>query len=608
MSPCVPAVGVALRKRVTLMGWVGFLLLMLLLAGCSSWPSVGAAPASPLPPTLTLTVAPTPTPTLIPSPTPSPTPALTPTPAPTISLGFLVGEAPTLTPTPALFLPTENVSLGLPSHATLPGRVIPEPFGVNIHFTRPDPGEMELLAGGGFRFVRMDLFWHTVEREIPGRYDFSAYDHLVEVMTARNIRLVFILDYGNDLYGGGNAHHFDAGRAAFARFAAAAARRYRGKGIVWEIWNEPNLEKYWHGPPDPVYYNKFASEVITAIRRVDPTALIIGPATAGFPWEYLETLAALGLFNKLDAVSVHPYRFNEPESAWEDYARLRGILDRVSPERKIPIIAGEWGYSTVEGGPTELEQAQYVARQALAHLAYDVDLSIWYDWRNDGDDPREIEFNFGLVRHDLSPKPAYHAMRVLVETLRGYGFQRRLPLNGPAEFGLLFRNEAQVALALWTNGTPRAVTLPVVCEAVTVVEMDGKRKSVPVAEGLLTLRLERAPQYVLLCDAETHLRQAVWRPVDSIHVLQSDGVGRVLVEVENPFPAALQGELEVRVNDTTLGRTWVQVRPGTAEKFSIPVALPLAQADVIPAVVEFITPDNLPLQSAALWLHIPGAK
>ncbi len=56
-----------------------------------------------------------------------------------------------------------------------------------------------------------------------------------------NIRIVFILDYGNDLYGGGNAHHFDAGRAAFARFAAAAARHYRGKGIIWEIWNEPNL-------------------------------------------------------------------------------------------------------------------------------------------------------------------------------------------------------------------------------------------------------------------------------------------------------------------------------------------------------------------------------
>jgi len=589
--------------------WLGFVALALVLAGCGMSSASTAPELSPSP-----TIMPSPTLTATPAPTATPAATLTPfptlTPVPTVSLGFLVGEV--VTPTATIALPatdaTTQAPLGLPSHATLPGRVIPEPFGVNIHFTQPDPGEANLLAAAGFRFVRMDLFWHTIEREIPGRYDFSAYDTLVEVMAARNIRIVFILDYGNDLYGGGNAHHFDEGRAAFARFAAAAARHYRGKGIVWEIWNEPNLEHFWHGPPDPAYYNRVASEVIAAIRRVDPTALIIGPATAGFPWDYLQTLADLGLFNKLDAVSVHPYRFNEPESAWEDYARLRGILDRASPDRKIPIIAGEWGYSTVEGGPTEQEQAQYVARQALAHLAYDVDLSIWYDWRNDGEDPYNMEFNFGLVRRDLSPKAAYAAVKVLVETLRGYAFQRRIPLDGPTDFGLLFRNGERAALALWTNATPRTVSLPVPCTEVTVIEMSGKRSAVPVSEGQLTLRLDRAPRYVLLCDSETTLRLAVWRPLDSIHVLQSDGVGRVLVEVDNPFPSALQGELEVRANGKVVGQTWVQVRSGTSEKFSIPVELPGAQGQVVAASVEFITPDLLPLQSAAIWLHIPRDK
>lgn len=574
-------------------------ILALLVTSCGFSPAAGQ-------PSPALTTSPTPTATLLPSPTPTATPPspVTPTPAPTVSLGFLVGATVTPTLTPSLPAP---VLVDTPS-PELPGRVIPEPLGVNIHFTQAEPGEADLLAAGGFRFVRMDLFWHTIEREIPGRYDFSAYDSLVETMAARNIRIVFILDYGNDLYGGGNAHHFDAGRAAFARFAAAAARHYRGKGIIWEIWNEPNLERFWHGPPDPVYYNKVASEVITAIRQVDPTALIIGPATAGFPWEYLQTLADLGLFNKLDAVSVHPYRSNAPETAWEDYARLRGILDRASPNRKIPIITSEWGYSTVAGGPTEEEQAQYAARQALAHLAYDVDLNIWYDWRNDGDDPNEIEFNFGLVRRDLAPKPAYTAMKTLVATLRGYAFQRRIPLDGPTEFGLLFRNDGRAALALWTNGEPRTVSLPVPCDEVTVVEMNGKRSAVAVTEGQLQLRLEGAPRYVFLCESETTLRLAVWRPVDSVHVLQNDGAGRVLVEVENPFPSALQGKLEVRADGVVLGSAGVQVRPGVTEKFSVPVVLAATPGQIIPAELEFITPDLLPLQSAVIWLHIPQSK
>ncbi len=576
---------------------------LLCLAACTSAPQVTLIPTFTPRPTATATLfAPTATPTVAPT--------AIPTPVPTVSLGFLVNPAATPVETPlATLTPAATAEIStLPSYQALPGNTIPDPFGVNIHFITPEAQEVNLLAAGGFRFVRMDLFWHLIEREIKGRYDFSGYDKLVAAMAARGIRIVFILDYGNDLYGGGNAHHFDEGRAAFARFAAAAVKHYRDKDIIWEIWNEPNLEKFWHGPPDPLYYNKVASEVITAIRRVDPTALIVGPATAGFPWEYLEALAAAGLFNKLDAVTVHPYRALAPESAWEDYARLRGILDRVSPDRKISIIAGEWGYSTVAGGPSEEEQAQYVARQWLAHLVYDVDLSIWYDWRNDGDDPHEIEFNFGLVRQDLTPKPAYLASKVLVETLRGYHFQRRIPLADPGDYVLLFGNDGHAALALWTNGKPHKIMLPVFCDVVEVVEMNGKSSRVPGGEWGLELELTPAPRYVRLCQSETITRLALWRPVDSIHILSPDGAGRVLVEVQNPFSEPLQGDLQVAAQGETLGVIQAQVRPGATEKVSIPVQIEAAPGQVIPATVVFITPDGLPLQSAAIWLHVVREK
>jgi hypothetical protein len=42
-------------------------------------------------------------------------------------------------------------------------------LGVNIHFTDPQPGEMAMLAAGGFRWVRMDFFWHNTERQV-GQY------------------------------------------------------------------------------------------------------------------------------------------------------------------------------------------------------------------------------------------------------------------------------------------------------------------------------------------------------------------------------------------------------------------------------------------------------
>ncbi len=539
-------------------------------------------------------------------PGPSPTPTATLTPAPTVSLGFLeegtpVGTEPTLTATATLAVPTPTPE----SHQwMLPSRVIPEPVGVNIHFTQPDPGEMELLERAGFRFVRMDLFWHLIEHEERGKYDFSAYDVLVEEMSSRGIRIIFILDYGNDLWGGGNAHHLEEGRPAFVRFAATAARRYRGQGIIWEIWNEPNLEKFWHAPPDPANYADLAFKVIAAVRREDPAAWIVGPAAAHFPWDYLEVLGELGLYNKLDAVTVHPYRHNAPESAWEDYVRLRGILDHASPDRKIPIIAGEWGYSTVAGGHSEELQAQYLTRQMLSHLAADVDLSIWYDWRNDGENPQEIEHNFGVVRADLTPKPAYHAVETMIDILEGYHFQRRIPLTREEDYLLLFFDGEQVALAAWTAGAPHEVLLPIYCDAVEVVEMTGETSLLDARDGGLEVALDLSPRYLRLCDSETVLRMGLWRPSESIHILPLDGEGRVLMEIENPFHEPLQGEFRVTAGGELLGSTWGQADPHTITKVSVPVSVEAESATIIPAIVTFLTPDGLPLESASIWLHL----
>ena len=43
---------------------------------------------------------------------------------------------------------------------------IPESFGVNIHFTEPKRGEVEMIVAGGFRWVRMDFKWELSARRV----------------------------------------------------------------------------------------------------------------------------------------------------------------------------------------------------------------------------------------------------------------------------------------------------------------------------------------------------------------------------------------------------------------------------------------------------------
>src|SRR4029453_16737085 len=84
--------------------------------------------------------------------------------------------------------------------ASREGPTIDQSFGVNIHFTDPQPGETKMIAEAGFRYVRMDLKWDLTERE-RGRYDFTAYDRLMNAIEPVGMRAFFILDYGNPFFG-----------------------------------------------------------------------------------------------------------------------------------------------------------------------------------------------------------------------------------------------------------------------------------------------------------------------------------------------------------------------------------------------------------------------
>src|SRR3989441_12899492 len=155
---------------------------------------------------------------------------------------------------------------------------IPQGFGVNIHFTNPQPGEIKMIAGAGFRWVRMDFKWDATERE-RGHYDFSAYDRLMQSLDQFKLRALFILDYGNPLYGTPPRTEF--ARQAFAGWAVAAAKHFANRGVTWEMYNEPNVPMFWPPRPNVDEYIVLALTVGRAFRVNVPNEKLIGPATSG---------------------------------------------------------------------------------------------------------------------------------------------------------------------------------------------------------------------------------------------------------------------------------------------------------------------------------------
>jgi hypothetical protein len=399
------------------------------------------------------------------------------------------------------------------THCTFPpqsasaGPVIPEGFGVNIDFTDPRAGEIKMLSEAGFRWVRMDLKWDATERE-PGRYDFSAYEQLLTALQPYNIRALFILDYGNPLYDNGAPPRTEATRQAFARWAVAAAKHFAGRNAIWEVYNEPNHSMFWPPKPDSREYAQLALAVGRAFRDAVPNESLVGPATSEIDFNFLESCFKAGLLEYWSAVSIHPYRRNDPETAAQDYCRLRELIKTYAGDRVIPIISSEWGYSAVWPNVNEEKHGELLARTWLTNVANGISLSIWYDWHDDGVNPNDPEHHFGTVSslyHDsrdpvYDPKPAYLAARALTTFLSGYRFESRVNVGSAEDYVLAFRKGSEPRFAAWTTASgDRRLLIPLSAGRYSELSHDGRDLgSFNSDQTGLQINLTTAPIYLRL--------------------------------------------------------------------------------------------------------------
>jgi hypothetical protein len=425
--------------------------------------------------------------------------------------------------------------------AQLPTNTIPDCIGVNIHFTDPRPGEMKMLADAGFRWVRMDFSWAAIETK-PGQYDFSAYDRLLAALDEHHVRALLILDYANPLYDKNESPHSDEAVAAFAKWTAASATHFKGRGVIWEMYNEPN--GFWRPHPDVQQYIKLAAATGKAIKSATPDELHIGPGVSGFDPAFMEACLQAGLLQYWDAVSVHPYGQDEPETRGEPYRELRAMVEKYKPKGKtIPILSGEWGFSSVWNSFTPELQGKYLPREFLFNCWQNLPLSIWYDWHDDGEEPNEPEHHFGTVLHNYDPKPAYIAAKTMTTQLGGFAFNKRLALAKPDEFMLLFSKGDEVRVAAWTSSSePRKVNLPASPGAFSIVSHLGE--SLPklnADENGLPITLTDSVQY-LTPDAPNDLLRvaAAWERLPLEMMIQWPAHATVRPVLDNPLDRPLE--------------------------------------------------------------------
>ncbi|MEE6133330.1 cellulase family glycosylhydrolase [Priestia sp. GS2] len=337
--------------------------------------------------------------------------------------------------------------------------------GIAFHFTGK-PIDISMMKEAGIKVARTDLLWSEVEKK-KGKYKYKQYDELTQGLIESGIKPYYILNYSNRIYEENFSIVTGQGQKAFVNYVDNVTYRYKNKGIIWEIWNEPNNLKYWDTRPNYDDYALLVEKTSKVIRKNDPSGIVVAPALAGLndnSLKWLEEVLKRGILDNIDAISVHPYRSYLPETVIQDYKQLRELLTKYG-KKDLPIITGEWGYpSEVQWDGIKLsqkQQAQYLVRTYLINTYQKIPISIWYDWKNDGDNLSEIEHNFGIRGYDvLQSKESYTALKSMTKLLQGYMFSKRIDVGNPNDFVLEFLNsDGKKIIVFWTTDIDHRIKL-----------------------------------------------------------------------------------------------------------------------------------------------------
>ena len=288
---------------------------------------------------------------------------------------------------------------------------------------------LDAARDAGMWSIRVDVDWSRVE-PVAGQRKWSEVDRVVGAVVERGMCPLGLVTYAptwaaDPASRPTGTYFHPADPQLFANFAAAAAGRYRDRIMVWEVWNEPNTEKFFKPRPDVAAYGRLLTATYTALKAVagDIAVLSGGLAPAEdngrdiAPTTFLSGLYA-GKFNRsFDAFAVHPYSYpalpNAPGTEVWNTARRVGIMRAemvAGGDEAKPIWFTECGAPTGSAAVAVSDAAQaqtldvvltYAKRTAWIGAAF------VFSIRDAGRDAADPEQNFGILRYDFSPKPAY---------------------------------------------------------------------------------------------------------------------------------------------------------------------------------------------------------
>jgi hypothetical protein len=250
---------------------------------------------------------------------------------------------------------------------------------------------------GSIRLWDSGVSWRDLETT-NGAYDFSRLDAQVDAARAHHAQVLLVLGQTprfhsrhpnrRGSYGLGAASM--PTKASWTRYVRTVVRRYQGRHVDYQVWNEANVSGYWNGTARQMA--KLTRWTSTVVGHNDARAKVVAPAlatrlTGQRAWLrtfFGQRVGGRSVAAYVDVVSLNLYPMPKqgPEESMVLLDASRTMLARAGVHR--PIWNTEVNYGLLGGGTarniSRAKEAAYVARTLVLNADRNVKRMFWYAW------------------------------------------------------------------------------------------------------------------------------------------------------------------------------------------------------------------------------------
>ncbi len=289
------------------------------------------------------------------------------------------------------------------------------PFGINVHICNNKV--LAKVKEAGIKWIRVDLYWSLIEYE-KGKFDYQEIDRIVDYCSQNQLTILGVLSstpgWSNKNKG---INYPPDDPEDWKNFVSVTVNRYKNDIKYWNIWNEPNVKKFFALEKD-VFVNKIFLPAAESIKVNNPGSFIAGPELAhlgnqGSEWYFWMKYILTECAGYIDIVSHHIYKNSGVYAIFESLE----IGENITPS--VKDVIDESGFSsapfwlTETGWDTELFTEEVQGERYLEFLQ-EMKIRKYPDkiffYQIIDDITPEIR-PWGILRSDVSEKPAYGIYR-----------------------------------------------------------------------------------------------------------------------------------------------------------------------------------------------------